>query len=332
MEERKYYVYALIDSSGDTRYIGQGCGARLKKRQGRDKEYLSILDEGGYTSIIKDNLTKLEALEEERLLLNKHDKDKLLNKVRGITPKYIDFNIVSKYVEYCESSRTKLIWLVDLPRVHTVNAIKRIGKPAGSNGSKNRYGKVVIEGTAYPIHRVIWVITNKQDLDYNFVINHIDGDIKNNNKENLEKCSTKENNLLRTKAVKNRALPTGVYLQTDGNGFSRYSSGYAKRDGKYKTKSFSCGIYGESQALAMAISWRKSMLEQEYPELNIPLIKDFSNLEKMDYRIYIVQNYHTNKVELITGDIIKAEEKINYNDELCIKFIDIDLMLLEEIH
>jgi len=157
-------------------------------------------------------------------------------------------------------------------------------------------------------------------------------DIKNNNKENLEKCSTKENNLLRTKAVKNRALPTGVYLQTDGNGFSRYSSGYAKRDGKYKTKSFSCSIYGESQALAMAISWRKSMLEQEYPELNIPLIKDFSNLEKMDYRIYIVQNYHTNKVELITGDIIKAEEKINYNDELCIKFIDIDLMLLEEIH
>ena len=68
-----------------------------------------------------------------------------------------------------------------------------------------RYRHISIDGVSYPVHRVVWKMAYDQEP---IMVDHIDGDTRNNRIENLRAVSAKEN-------AQNKALPynheTGYY-------------------------------------------------------------------------------------------------------------------------
>lgn len=84
----------------------------------------------------------------------------------------------------------------------------RIGEIAGTI-SKNGYVRVRVSGRFHSIHRVAWIL-NHGDIPEGLVVDHIDGDKKNNRIENLRVVTTKVNLFNAKKAKNNKSGVTGV--------------------------------------------------------------------------------------------------------------------------
>ena len=124
--------------------------------------------------------------------------------------KEIDFNKVSEYFIYDETSPTFLRW-----RINKGN--KKAGDIAGYK--RNKYYCVKFDGDDYYVHRVIWVLFNG-GIDASLVIDHIDMNPANNNINNLRLVPQKVNLKNQGKRIDN-GLPKYV-RQIERNGKPYY--------------------------------------------------------------------------------------------------------------
>lgn len=63
-----------------------------------------------------------------------------------------------------------------------------------SNFIDQKYYKFVFKNKTYKTHRILWILRNQQEIPEGYVIDHIDGNGRNNLKENLRLATYSENN------------------------------------------------------------------------------------------------------------------------------------------
>lgn len=243
----RFYVYGHFTKDTDELfYIGKGTAGRYLSVSDRAKSWKIIVADRGFTArILYSNLTEVEALEKETLLIKEQliCNTLLVNSVKKFNRVTIELEIANAIFEYNESSPSFLVW-------------KNTNKSAGWK-TKNGW-QVETKGLSIPVHRVVYLLVNGS-IDWSKPIDHIDGNPFNNNKDNLRNVSTKINN-------KNRILrnETGVPLlhKKDRNG--EFDSYLVKFDmmGKRVTISFNIFEYQtEEQTRLAAINYLNSIKE-----------------------------------------------------------------------
>jgi len=94
---------------------------------------------------------------------------------------------------------------------------KSSGKKSSSNFGKRRYLRVVVDGKARFVHRMIFLYHYGYLPD---VIDHIDNDRANNRVENLRECTQQENCLNRAKHSTGKCPAKNVYWNKASNKWS----------------------------------------------------------------------------------------------------------------
>jgi len=256
---KKYYVYAhCFSDTKEIFYIGKGTGRRLlTKSTSRSQHWHNILGTRSYFAIkVRDNLTEDQAIDFENELLKEFKP--LANIVHdNFKVKKIDFNFIDSIVSYDETSPTFLRYKID-----RANGAIKAGSVAGSFDSAG-YGQVYFIDKLYKIHRVIYCLHSKSDLDSTLIIDHIDGNKSNNNISNLRLTTSSENarNIRWEEAKPSNTGERGVSLR--GN----YYRVLWMQDGKQKEKSFNFGPRSkktQEQVLKEAIAFRNSLIESGY--------------------------------------------------------------------
>jgi len=262
-ERQNYYVYVLIDINGDIRYVGEGTGTRSTKVSGRTVGYKRIVEDGGETLILYDNLTKVSARELEQYVIDSLLSTNLLINKRLNNNSIVNdlpYEIANEYFEISDNSLSGIVWRKKVAKIVVV------GRQAG-NLDPSGYFRVQLFGTRYCIHRLVWSIYNKTNLDHTLVVNHIDSNPSNNNINNLEAITQKENSIKRVDNIKAKKynMQRGIEKSYQNNSLIfRYKTSILGTDGKYISKSFSVKKYGEDLALELVTAWRKEKLFELY--------------------------------------------------------------------
>jgi HNH endonuclease len=112
--------------------------------------------------------------------------------------------------------------LLDYDTVHGGFTVKKTGKPAGHSDGKG-YLAVRIGHSAYKLHRLVWLWHNQATPP--FLLDHVNGDRKDNRIENLRSASDLENVRNRIRQGK---FPMGVSKNQHGRYCARIQKGSEK--------------------------------------------------------------------------------------------------------
>lgn len=267
-EDSRFYVYVhMCKETKEVRYIGKGTGGRYRHKSNRTKEhrdFWELLEK----KIIINNLPEEVAMDfEQRLLIDSLALGKTLFNVvtSKCEIKKIDHKELSEEFEYSEDSPSGLISRKN--RMHGA----RMGEPVGfkCNGSKTGgYWKVKHKGKSLLVHRIIYALYYKIELDPKLVIDHIDSDRGNNKISNLQQISRTENNRKSLDTSKNKSGARGVSWHKNSETWVSYYC----IDRKLQTKAFSPTVrypeldYGVAKHLAFldAVEYRNKMVALHY--------------------------------------------------------------------
>lgn len=253
----KYYVYChCFQDSNEIFYIGKGAGKRLLSKD-RSPLWNSLVASRQYYSMkIKDKLSEYEAFALEQELLQEFP---TLGNVRRINnmAKRIVYDDINDVIEYDETSPTFLRWRQPINKISL-----KAGNAAGSFTSSG-YGQICINYSVYRIHRIIYCLFSKEDLDSNLIIDHIDGNKANNNISNLRLTTAAENS-------RNIKWETARPSNTGERGISLRGSCYRitwGENGKRLEKQFFFGKRSnrtKEESLELAICFRDSLVDQGF--------------------------------------------------------------------
>lgn len=262
LEKEKFYVYLHRRASdGVVFYVGKGTGTRAYSKE-RSKFWSDFIKDVPYEVLFERiNMTNSAAIELESYLIdNPREGWDLVNKKRSSKIKAIDYSIVSKYVEYDESSPTCLRWKIDIGRENSVSYRKK-GSPAGSlNTERNRY-VITINGVIYMLHRVV-VTLHGIIIPENYYINHKDCNPSNNRIENLEVVPPAVNSQKKTEHVYH-ADTTGIRVIDRKSGYSVLCR-YVGIDGKRISKSIIVESKDDIEnASRELIAWRNEQIKKK---------------------------------------------------------------------
>lgn len=267
-ERNNYCVYMHTDRQGIPFYVGSGTIERantkeLSVRTGRatcrGAKYSSKASELGFeydVEIVKTGLTKDTAIKLETELYHLH-RSTIVNKSKPGIEIELSKEELECFVKYDETSKTCLRWIVDrynLGNIGRLNA--KAGTEAGcifSDGS--RHIRVKINTKTYSVHRVVAVL-NGLDVSGK-VVDHIDGDIRNNKISNLRVISITDNCRNKKKLRTNNSGITGVVLRENSRWIALW-----KENGKSCSKSFSIEIFGHDQAFSLACEYRANKIRE----------------------------------------------------------------------
>jgi hypothetical protein len=238
-------------------YVGSGAyPSRAYEKNSRSEEWKDIVEKCGLTvEIVYNGLSASQAFDQERQLFNKY-KDLLINSISPGKVKFISKAEFSEYLEYDESSCTKLRW------IKKYSSKTEIGQVAGNNlKSPVSYPKVSFKNSSYLIHRIVYTLCFGE-IPEGMVVDHIDGNKKNNSKSNLRLTTPSQNCLNREQAhdVAHKGLPQGVATRVVPAG--KVYEAYFHLNGKQYRKSFSVKKYGEELAIQNAIAWRSQKIRE----------------------------------------------------------------------
>lgn len=167
---------------------------------------------------------------------------------------------------YDESSETRLRWKVNYGWTGYY-FINKKDSVAGNLNGKNEtdYFKVNVNKKKYYIHRIIWIILNGP-ISPEYQINHRNCNPQDNSISNLEVCTSAENSRRRLyhkkelQARKTNSGINGVVLRETKKTWLWVA--HWSEDGKLKTRSYSCNLYGFEKAKQLAIDKRNKEIER----------------------------------------------------------------------
>lgn len=168
------------------------------------------------------------------------------------------------YVYYDETSPSGLRWKVDgLFGEYYKTPVYFADSVAGSLNKSNGYWNVKICGKTFKAHRVICQILYPDECGGEWMCDHIDGNTKNNNKNNLRVVDIKINSRNKRMMKNNTSGVTGVMFREDHNGKYKYWAGYFQNEsGKRIEKKFSISKFGNEKAFELATHWRELRLQE----------------------------------------------------------------------
>lgn len=256
----KYYVYChCFQDTNEIFYIGKGTGRRLVSPCRTDL-WKSLTETREYYSMkIRENLLENEAIDFEHELLQEF---KPVGNVshKSHRVKKIEYAVVKEIVEYDETSPTFLRY-----KSRRANGRMKPGDIAGSFDSEG-YGQIYIKDRLYKIHRVIYCLFLKDDLDSNLLIDHIDRNKSNNNISNLRLTNHSGN----AKNIDwNKVKPTNTgerAISLKGNTYRVLWMGQTRQ----QEKPFTFGPrtkMTQEEALSAAIAFRDSLVSGGFIEI-----------------------------------------------------------------
>ena len=192
-----FSVNKLHFEVGQIVYVGSGSIHRSKEKASRSKDHTIVFDKL-IIQIIAKNLSQRDAFELEQLIISENLQYGLLNKLNKVSAKFdYKFELLSQYFYLDEN--LQLRWAADRfsGRKHSRKHISA-GDVAGySNDTPKKYATVCLNGQCLQLHRVIYCLYNKIDISSEFVIDHVNGNEKDNHPYNLELKTYSQNNLNR---------------------------------------------------------------------------------------------------------------------------------------
>ena len=222
-DDKRFYVYVHKDQEGNIRYVGSGSSRRYNRSSGRTKEHKEIFN-SLIKEIVKEGLSKNESLEMEIELYDKYvPSGMLLNRKRPTKVTVIDFEELSNFVYYDETSPTFLRWKIDVYAGTSRSTIRIKKDSVAGSKSGNGYYLVSINKTKYLVHRVIYSLQNRCNLQTNLLIDHIDNNVTNNAIWNL-RAVTASGNARNRKDIKEKEDMSGISILKDGTISFRYSN------------------------------------------------------------------------------------------------------------
>jgi hypothetical protein len=164
---------------------------------------------------------------------------------------------------YDESSVTCLRWKVSIVSGRNGNQTNTfVGSVAGTIPVDNKYHSIVsVDSQGFLVHRVVWEMFNGE-IDNDDIIDHEDGDGRNNKISNLRRVSQTVNLRNCKLRVDNKTGVCGVFQYTSRHGTPYISALWRTLDGKSKSKSFSTTKYGNEEAFRMACEYRAKMIAE----------------------------------------------------------------------
>lgn len=245
----KFYVYGHYTPDGKLFYIGKGTGYRARSKDNRSNSWHEVAKNGWTYKILFDNLSNKDALEKEEYLIS--NTNGLVNKV--VSLKILDIpEEISEYFYYDPSSPT------GLRRKKSHYGNRKIHEAVGYSKKNNGF-LVKFKRKDYLIHRIIWTLLNGKIPD-GFVIDHIDGNPKNNNIKNLRAVDRKTNNQNTFKLKDQPAQGINLKTYVRNNTCRQVYVASCSAGEKYYSKEFNIHFYTPDLALNLAIDWRKNKL------------------------------------------------------------------------
>ena len=251
------YLHRLKNSN-EIFYVGKGVNQRAYRATGRTLAWKIKAKEGYTVEIVKDCLSNSEAISLEYELFIKH-KLTIVNKdkPRQVTP--VEFAFLDELFEISQDSPSGLMWRKDAPILNA--GVRRLrGKAAGRLSGV--YWAVRLFQRTIRVHRIVYCLHTKENLSVDSLIDHIDGNGKNNNPLNLrtvtyaENARNKKNGNFKVNEETGVIGVSRVKLRT----YDYYMAQCRTLDCKSRSKSFNISKYGEDEAFRLACEWRKEQI------------------------------------------------------------------------
>lgn len=168
----------------------------------------------------------------------------------------------SEFLYYDESSPTCIRHLT--AKHNGVTTKRKAGDVAGTaNGQgyvrycSSKYGN-------FAVHRIVWILYYHEDVPDDCLIDHIDGDVRNNRISNLRLVSEADNTRNAKEYSNNTSGKVGIYfdtkISTKGEPFYYWKASWMELDGTQKTKCFSVKKLGLLEAQVQASQCRDEQI------------------------------------------------------------------------
>lgn len=260
MQDNKYCVYLhRRKDNNEIFYAGQGTLKRPYCATRKLKAWNKVVKEAGgfIVEIIKDSLSKEEALKLETEVIQEY-KSSLVNLVTSSsTTKELDYDTFNQKFYIDESSPSGLRFKID---VYAGKNYCSLSNPKDSiAGVKSADGSwhITHERKGVKVHRIIYLLANKT-IDSSKIIDHINGNPSDNSLANLRQVSHEANRRNLKIDKRNSTGVTGISGDMKGT----YRASVTDMRGIRLSKSFSISKYGKEEAFRLACQWRKEQIEQ----------------------------------------------------------------------
>lgn len=259
-KENNYCVYSHHrKDDGTIFYIGQGTIVRSKCVVRKLKTWHKVVKEAGgfICKIVKDNLTKEEALDIEEFLIKEYGNRIINLQSSSSRVKQMDFDTFEDNYYIDTTSKTCLRYKNNV-YAHNYGDIKysiihKAGDVAGNVGVSG--WQVCLKGKNYRVHRIVYLLANGS-ISTDKIIDHIDGNHFNNLPSNLREVNHTVNRR-NTKIDKRSSTNiTGVSYAPNNR---TYRASITSDTGRI-ARSFSVSKYGEQEAFRLAREWRKEQI------------------------------------------------------------------------
>jgi HNH endonuclease len=255
--DNRFCVYLHKDLSGVVRYIGEGTMTRAYAKTRPDQPHWEALFRNNppIVEIVKDHISKSEAEDLELVLRDIHKLTIINNPYATKKAHVIDYEHISSFLYYDESSPTMLRWKKHMKNNAAANS------EAGHIKKNNDYAYVELIGKNLSVHRVVWVLHNKF-LDTKHMIDHIDGNRINNKISNLRLANAKFNSHNRLMKIPSSGYRNIKPYISNGEITFYFVRWHSINGGAREFKSFSVKNYrNKEETLLAAYSFRDSLIK-----------------------------------------------------------------------